>query len=117
MENADDWKQKYYQSLEKLEQLETKTKSWEELENLLRLAMNRVAVAAQGVDPVLDKHLSALRNAVRSGDYPELEGIIENISATVKRLDEQRQQAGECAASAPRMLVELLNQLQFPKQH
>ncbi len=115
MDNADTWKQKYYESLEKLDQLEHKTKSWEELENLLRLAMNRVAVAAQGVDPALDKHLRSLRNAVRSGDYPNLEDIIENISATVKRLDEQRQHNTSQANTAPEMLLSLLEQLQFPK--
>ena len=79
MDNADTWKQKYYESLEKLDRLEHKTKSWEELENLLRLAMNRVAVAAQGVDPVLDKHLRSLRESVRTGDYPDLEDIIDKI--------------------------------------
>lgn len=115
MENADDWKQKYFQSLEKLEQLEQKTQSWEELENLLRLAMNRVAVAAQGVDPVLDKHLNSLRDSVRSGDYPALEPIIEKISTTVKRLDEQRQH-GE-SRTMPQLLLSLLEQLNFPKAH
>jgi len=114
MENADTWKQKYYESLEKLDRLEHKTKSWEELENLLRLAMNRVAVAAQGVDPVLDKHLRSLRNSVRSGDYPDLENIIDNISARVKRLDEQRQHAPQIN-TAPELLLTLLDQLQFPK--
>jgi diguanylate cyclase len=113
MDNADDWKQKYFQSLEKFEQLEQKTKSWEELENLLRLAMNRVAVAAQGVDPALDKHLNSLRDSVRSGDYPALEPIIENISTTVKRLDEQRQQ--NPSRSTPQLLLGFLEQLKFPK--
>ena len=116
MENADNWKQKYFESLEKLERLEHKTKSWEELENLLRLAMNRVAVAAQGVDPVLDKHLKSLRDTVRRGDYPDLEDIIDNISSTVKRLDEQRQQATAPGDTPSQLLVHLLAQLQFPKQ-
>ncbi|WP_455211455.1 diguanylate cyclase [Kaarinaea lacus] len=115
MDNADAWKQKYYESLEKLDRLEHKTKSWEELENLLRLAMNRVAVAAQGVDPVLDKHLRSLRNSVRSGDYPDLEAIIDNISSTVKRLDEQRQHNTDQTNTAPEILLSLLEQLQFPK--
>ena len=115
MDNADTWKQKYYESLDKLDRLEHKTKSWEELENLLRLAMNRVAVAAQGVDPVLDKHLRSLRKSVRSGDYPDLEAIIDNISATVKRLDEQRQHNITQASTTPELLLSLLDQLQFPK--
>ncbi|MCG6968799.1 MAG: GGDEF domain-containing protein [Gammaproteobacteria bacterium] len=117
MDNADDWKQKYFLSLEKLEQLEHKTRSWEDLENLLRLAMSRVAVAAQGVDPVLDKHLQSLRNSVRSGDYPALEDIIEKISTTVKRLDEQRQHNPSSASTAPQLLLNLLEQLKFPKRY
>lgn len=116
MDNAENWKHKYFESLEKLDELEHKTKSWEELENLLRLAMNRVAVAVQGVDPVLDKHLKALRKAVRGGDYPDLESIIENISATVKRVDEQRQLVAAQGNSAPQLLKRLVDQLQFPKQ-
>ena len=115
MDNTDTWKQKYYESLEKLDRLEHKTKSWEELENLLRLAMNRVAVAAQGMDPVLDKHLKSLRESVRTGDYPGLEDIIDKISATVKRLDEQRQQNAAHGNTAPQLLLSLLEQLQFPK--
>lgn len=115
MENTDNWKQKYFESLEKLEKLEHKTKSWEELENLLRLGMNRVAVAAQGLDPVLDKHLESLRNAVRSGNYPDLEEIIEKISTTVIRLDEQRRH--HQSNTVPQLLEDLLSQLRFPNSH
>ena len=116
MENTDNWKQRYFESLDKLEKLEHKTKSWEELENLLRLGMNRVAVAAQGFDPVLDKHLQSLRNAVRTGDYPDLEVIIDKISTTVKRLDQQQQHSDNQLNTAPQLLNNLLAQLQFPKQ-
>ena len=44
-QNHSDWKQKYLNCLDKLEQ---KEQSWEELENLLRLAVTRVSLAAPG---------------------------------------------------------------------
>jgi diguanylate cyclase len=112
MENTDNWKQRYFESLEKLEKLEFKTKSWEELENVLRMAMSRVAVATQGLDPALDQHLHSLRHAVYAGDYPDLEIIIENISTTVKHLDEQSRR--HQLSTAPQLLTNLISRLRLP---
>jgi len=90
MEQQEDiWKQKYLDNLDKLEKAEA---TWRTLENQLRLGINRVALAAQGVDAELDQHLSLLRKSIRnSDDYDGLDRIVENISTTVKKLDQQRQ--------------------------
>ena len=90
MEQQDDiWKQKYLDHLDKLERAEA---TWHTLENQLRQGINRVALAAQGVDSELDQYLNLLRKSIRAGDdYAGLDQIVENISTTVKKLDEQRQ--------------------------
>ncbi len=114
-QNHSDWKQKYLNCLDKLEQ---KEQSWEELENLLRLAVTRVSLAAEGVDGELDKHLTTLRKSIRAGNhYPGLEAIVEDITKNVKRLDEQRQDSENTQKTADKLLIDLLEQLHFPKHN
>ena len=108
-----DWKQKYLSNLDRLEKMEQR---WNSVEELLRMGITRVALAAQGVDPQLDKHLNSLRKTIRSGkDYPDLENIVERISDTVKRLDEERDETSQSARLTVLQHVgQLLESLKFP---
>ena len=58
----ENWKQKYLESLDKLEQ---KEKAWEATEGLLKQGLSRVALAAQGLDSKLDDDLALLRKTLR----------------------------------------------------
>ncbi len=108
-----DWKQKYLENLDKLERAE---KSWRGIENLLRQSVTRVALAAQGVDGRLDKQLNQLRRSIRSGEpYPGLDAIIEDISASVKRIDDKRTDAKANTPMA--VLSRLLDELNLPKAY
>ena len=113
-QNDAHWKQKYLTSLDKYEK---KEKSWKQLEELLRLGMNRVALAAQGVDATLDRQLKVLRKSIRSGAYNGLESIVEEISASVKRLDEMRQEQERIGNQPQAVVLNLINALQFPKSY
>ncbi|MDH5325521.1 MAG: diguanylate cyclase [Gammaproteobacteria bacterium] len=105
-----DWKQKY---LDSLDQLEQKEKHWESIETLLCLGINRVALAAEGVDSALDKQLEHLRKTIRSGkNYSGLEDIVESISKTLKRLDTQKDEHSNHPMAA---WERLLDKLQIPK--
>jgi len=114
MEQQDDiWKQKYLDHLDKLEKAEA---AWHTLENQLRQGINRVALAAQGVDSELDQHLGLLRKSIRAGDdYTGLEQIVENISTTVKKLDEQRQNEQKKENQPLDVLQSMAKTIVFPK--
>jgi len=108
------WKQKYLDHLDKLEKAEA---NWHVLENQLRQGINRVALAAQGVDSELDQHLGLLRKSIRSGDdYDGLERIVENISTTVKKLDEQRQIEQKKQNQPLDVLQSMTKSISFPKE-
>ncbi len=114
MEQQEDiWKQKYLDHLDKLEKAEA---NWLTLENQLRQGINRVALAAQGVDSELDQHLNLLRKSIREGDdYVGLDRIVDNISTTVKRLDLQRQNDKEQENQPRDIFASMVKNIAFPK--
>lgn len=85
-QGGDPWKQKYYDILQ---QLEAKEQRWAELEALLRRAVTRLSLVADGHDAELDTHLTALREAVRSGDDISLTAAVDGLSKVLARLDRQ----------------------------
>jgi diguanylate cyclase len=91
------WKQKYFASLE---DLEVREKQLAETESVMRHSLTRLSLAAAGIDPGLDEQLEKFRKVVRGGaDTAQLQRLIEDISHTVKRID-QKQARGTTAASA-----------------
>lgn len=89
-----DWKRKYLDVVEKLEAHE---KQWQLSGSLLRQAMSRVALAAQGQDSQLDQELASLRKLIasRSPDPDQLETIVDALSVSISRLDGLRTQESE----------------------
>lgn len=80
-----DWKIRYLdliqqQSIEKNEAAET--------EKLLCRIIIRLTLATGGLDPVLDPHLSSLRDAVRKGVKADLKDRLEAISEALIRADD-----------------------------
>jgi diguanylate cyclase len=109
--SGENWKQKYLDSLDNLERQE---KHWRASESLLKQGLTRVALAAEGLDPQLDTDLSLLRETLRSDiDLQRLETVVEDLSHSVKRLDQQRQ--GQARADNPQQLLsQWLDNLSFP---
>jgi len=106
--DSDSWKQKYMASLDKLEQ---KEKHFQEVEELLRVGISRVALAAQGVDKSLDRDLAELRKIVRRGKaYDGLHRIVDSISDSVKYLEDSKHHTSENAQAA--CLLAMLEQLE-----
>ena len=84
-QSSQDWKQKYLASLE---QLESQEREWSELESLLRLAVQRLSLAAEGIDPILDDQLAKIRDVVGNNKQSgKLTSLIDDISRSVERLD------------------------------
>ncbi len=93
------WKKKYLASLD---HLDAREKQLAETENLMRHSLTRLSLAAAGIDPALDEQLENFRKVVRGGaDKARLQHLIDDISQTVKRID-QKQARGSKAATTPR---------------
>ncbi|MFO8152367.1 GGDEF domain-containing protein [Thioalkalivibrio sp.] len=79
-----DWKRKY---LDHLEVLESRERQWSQAEALLRQGLSRLSLAADGVDPGLDRQLDELRRLLRAaGETESLREPLERISESVRHL-------------------------------
>ncbi|HTT01223.1 MAG TPA: diguanylate cyclase [Steroidobacteraceae bacterium] len=91
-------KQKY---LDALERLETGEARWSKLENVLRLTIGRLSLAARGRSARLDSELRALGDLMRHKPEPEqIEVSLEPLSRAVAALDDPGQPDGAAAAPA-----------------
>jgi diguanylate cyclase len=114
---AEQWKGKY---LDQLEQFETRQKQWQQADELLRKTISRLALAADGQDPELDKRLRTLRDAIRDRvSDKQLQPVIDTVSDALIRLDERHDRqspkaAGEPAAPGGGLLQRLLGQKKTP---
>ncbi len=88
-DNATQWKKKYYDSLDELEQ---KEKQWYDREEVFKQAISRLSLAAEGNSKSLDNELGQLRTALRKGKNNRIiRTILENVTKEVIRLDKQLQ--------------------------
>jgi len=109
----DNWKQKY---LDNLDVLEKREKIWRGTEAMLKQGLSRVSLAAQGLDEKLDQDLAQLRKSIRGTiELDQLETVVENLSLSVTRLDEQR--SGKSASHSPQdLLTHWLDTLSLPRE-
>ena len=101
----DDWKDKYYSSLE---MLEDKEKEWLETDQLLRRCISRITLSADGQNKKLDEHLERLRNSVRQErNYDRIRNLVDVIveTATDKNIK---------TVSARTVLTTLIEKIPFP---
>ncbi len=102
MDPDNDWKQRYYTQIERLEQQEQR---WQEIERFLRQAVSRLTLLGADIDDrVLNGHLHALRAAIRNeADSLSLQPLIDAVSDDLRRLEqgEPASEAGDETAPAP----------------
>ncbi len=109
--DEENWKQKYLASLDNLEKQENK---WQATETLLKQGLTRVALAAQGLDVTLDDDLVLLRKILRKDiDLQQLESVVSDLTHSVKRLDEHRNDKNT-AHNPQELLIQWLDSLSFP---
>lgn len=110
-QDTEQWKQKYYDQLDLLEQ---KEHQWELLENTLKRALGRLSLAAEGQHKPLDRQLSELRNAIKhSIDHQQLDAIVDDISRLLSQFEEKQASAERKVTSA---LETLFSSLEFPAE-
>jgi|GEM_PF-420875 len=111
-QSVENWKQKFYDQLDRLEQ---KEQDWEKLESLLKRTVGRLSLAAEGQSHSLDKFLREIRASVKGKvDQLRLEQILEDLSALLTRLDENKAGPDRKIISA---LDQLLQNIKFTEQH
>lgn len=104
----DDWKDKYYASLESLED---KEKEWGEADLLLRRCISRMTLALDSDDKKLDDHLERLRNIVRREKNLER---IQNIIDAIIEVSTENKNKNKDEVSKKDLLNALLNTLPYP---
>ena len=96
MAGDQDWREKYREAVSKLAQDDAR---WAKTQNVLKLLIGRLCLAAQGRDDLLDEQLTRVSDSVRKQIDPTvLEGMIAPLSSAVQALD-----AKEAAATASRV--------------
>ncbi|MGM0595240.1 MAG: hypothetical protein ACQETD_11965, partial [Pseudomonadota bacterium] len=112
MSDEQSWKNRYYDALG---ELEAKERAWSEAEQMLRQGLSRLSLAADASNETLNRQLERLRKLLRSHDNDEALGkLLEQISDSIRRLDESRQsQSGPQAATE--LLEQALGRIDFPR--
>lgn len=83
-----DWKEKYFDSLQ---QLEDKLSTWTELEELLRKAISRLAISAAGAHQKLDPLLKNIRQHSRTKDNDALNSDLNKLSSLLAQIDDENE--------------------------
>lgn len=107
-----DWREKYLALVEQHEQQEQAAD--EKLEQLRR-ALVRVSLAADGLDPELDKVLAALREQLKSSNHRNLGHRLEVVEEAVLAFDERKKQQQVQILWALQSLSWQLQRLQLKK--
>ena len=116
-DNDQQWKKKYYDSLD---ELETKENEWQELETLLRSVTIRMSLAIEGLDGSMDRNLDSLRSTLRKNpNKSELIKVIKNITNALDDLDELKKEISHSASDEKvqdglQVMLRLLNDIIFP---
>ncbi|KXX66366.1 GGDEF domain-containing protein [Marichromatium gracile] len=110
-QDTNHWKEKYYGTLDTLE---AKEKAWAQIEKTLRYAVSRLSLAVETPDKTFEGQLESLRQAIRKNATAKQIGLLmEDISESMLRLDEQRAQPDDLDRAIAR-LDDLLEQQRLP---
>lgn len=104
------WKQKYYDQLDRLEQKEA---DWGKLEATLKRTIGRLSLAAEGQHKGLDKNIDELRTAIKNDiNRQRLDVVVDDISRVITQLEDQKTAPNRLAVD---LLEQLVSQLTLPR--
>ena len=88
-----------------------------EQEEMLKRGLVRVSIAAEGIDPLLDRRLKELRNSLRS-DAPAsmLTALLPDLERAVLAADQSRQQRRDQVCALLKKLIRQLQERDPPKE-
>jgi diguanylate cyclase len=88
-----------------------------EREELLKRGLVRVSIAADGIDPLLDRRLKELRNSLRSDAPPKMLGaLLPDLERAVLAADQSRLQRSEDICAHLKKLIRQLQAQEPPKE-
>lgn len=112
-QSPDPWRQKYYDSLNELEERE---REWTELESLLRRSISHLTLLGDGQDPKLDEQLEYLRNIIRDEkDKERIRRLVEGIARSAEQVQGATSETQDRPADSAEILGQLLESIPFPK--
>lgn len=107
LQQLDEWKQKYYASITSLEQQQS-------YDELLQRSLGRLALAAQGLDPALDKQLKSLRDVLRGKkDQQEIQKILNQMEKAITQMEAASSKGN--TQTTGEIIAELLTSLKLAK--
>ena len=102
-QGVEQWKQKYY---DQLDRLETKEKDWELLESTLKRTIGRLSLAAEGQHKTLDRHIGDLRSSIKNDiNRQRVESIVDDISKVLTQLEEKQSHSDRTSVNTLELLV------------
>lgn len=105
------WKQKYYDELDRLEK---KEHDWEQLESTLKRTIGRLSLAAEGQHSSLDRHIGELRTAIKNNiNRQRLDSVVDDISRVLSKLEETSSGPNRDSINTLELLI---NKLSLPKE-
>lgn len=106
-QQLEEWKQKYYQSI-------TDFENQQRYDALLQKSLGRLALAAHGLDPLLDRQLKSLRTVLKGKDnQSEIERILEKMERAIGQMESNH--AKDESLSSGQILANLLTSLKLPR--
>ncbi len=111
--DKNNWREKYLNALDEQEALE---KKFAEQQAILRSALVRVSIAADGQDDVLDKILTSLREQLR-GDMSavDISDILVQLERAALRFEENREQGAQDVRQALMDITKPLQQFKLSR--
>ncbi len=116
MDIQKDWKKKYQHIIH---ELESKEKTWGDLESLLRKAIGRLAIAGQGIDKSLDNQLKDIQSISRKKKDDKLANALDKLSDILNVIDDQASPSNslkEELSTINDVMTQLLSLLSPPEQ-
>lgn len=112
--DANNWREKYLNALDEQEQLEKKYVSQQEL---LRSALVRVCIAADGQDETLDQIMAKLREKLRGDMNPaEVGGLLAQLDTVSVAFERQRDQGAQDIRQALMDVATPLQKINLPRE-
>ncbi len=106
-QDAKNWKQQYYDHLDLLDQ---KEKEWQALESILKKAVLRLSIAAEGQHATIDRHLQDIRGVVKKQvNIIRLENSLEEISAVLLKLGDKQKMSDRKVVTVLQQLLEAID--------
>ena len=113
-DNDQQWKKKYYDSLDDLEH---KEEEWHQVEKLLRNAIVRISLASDPSQERLTKLLNTLREDIRNGKNSlNLKVQLDKIIAVIRDLDTIDETPGQSEYSAKELVNECIERIQWTER-